>query len=360
MRAYNFSPGPAMFPEEVMQQVHHEWLDWHQTQMSIVEIGHRTSMFTAVLKEAEDTLRQLLQIPSNYDVLFLTQPTRLMFSAIPMNFLKEKHLAGYAQTGTWSEMAYKEGLRYGHVYSTTHAKELDYHSIAPYDQWKLEKDTSYIHYVENETIHGLQFPQIPKIENIPLICDMTSSLLSKPLNISDFGMIYAGAQKNIAPAGLTIAIINKDLFQETNSSLPTALNFKFIAEQESLYYTPNTFSCYFALLNMRWLKKQGGLEAIAEVNRKKAQCLYDVIDTSNGFYQNLIHPAFRSVMNVVFKIHDPSLEAIFLNEAEKESLLQLAGHKLVGGLRASLYNAMPYEGALKLAEFMKEFYRRYG
>jgi phosphoserine aminotransferase len=360
MRAYNFGAGPAMLPEAVMLQVQEEFLNWHGSKMSIVEVGHRTAPFMELMAETEVLWRELFMIPAHYKVLVLTMTSRMHFAAIPMNLLGKNNKAGYVQTGTWSEMAYKEACRYAPATSIASATTLDYKAIPLVKDWAYPDDLAYIHYTDNETIHGLQFPHSPEIENIPLITDMTSSLCSQPLDIDQYGMIYAGTQKNISPAGLSVVIIREDLLEQALSITPTTWHYRFLAEQKSLYYTPNTFSCYVMNLTLKWLKSQGGLSAMDKVNRAKSELIYNTIDQSQGFYRNSIHSSFRSRVNVVFHLIEPDLEQLFLQQAAEQDLLQLKGHKLLGGLRASLYNAMPLSGAQKLARFMQDFQKRYG
>ncbi len=300
MRSFNFGAGPAMMPEAVMLQAQQEFLDWHGSTMSICEFSHRSKEFMAIMEEVELNLREILIIPPHYKMIVVTSPTRLHFAGIPMNLLGRNGKAGYAETGVWSEMAFKEACRYGDIQSVTQAKLLNYSAIAKESEWQIDPDFAYIHYTDNETIHGLQFSEVPKVGQIPLVVDMTSILLSKKINISDYGLIYAGTQKNISPAGLTLIIIREDLLHQEMPVTPTSLNYRFLAEQKSLYYTPNTFSCYFMLLTLKWLKNLGGLEAIEKINREKSQLLYDVIDQSHGFYTNSVNPKFRSIINVVF------------------------------------------------------------
>lgn len=359
-RAYNFGAGPAMLPTEVLQQVQAELLDWHDSGMSIVEIGHRTEAFKALITEVETDLRELLVIPENYQVLFITGPARAQFAMIPMNLLGEAATADYLTTGVWSDMAAKEAQRFSAINRVNEAAQLNFKTIPEPNTWRLNANAAYFHYTVNETINGVEFHFIPEMGEVPLVCDMTSSLLSRPVDISRFGIIYAGTQKNLAPAGMTIVIIRDDLLKrKAVHPIPSVYDYRVLHEQHSLYYTPATFVCYVAGLTLKWLKKQGGLAAMAAINQRKAQLLYEYIDSSE-FYRNEVAVACRSWMNVPFILSNNELNDEFLQQAKKAGLTALKGHSLVGGMRASLYNAMPEAGVHALIDFMKHFAKNYG
>lgn len=360
MQIYNFGAGPAQLPKEVLQQTQKELLNWNDTGMSILEVGHRTSGFAQLLEQAEKDFRTLLSIPDNYKVLFMTGPTRAHFSFIPMNLLGKNKTADYVDTGIWSYGALEEAKRYCDANCVSSTRDSNYTTIEDQAKWKLNPSAAYVHYTANETINGVEFPFVPDVGDVPLLTDMTSNILSQPIDVSRFGMIYAGAQKNIATAGLTIAIIRDDLLDRALAITPITFNYRHMAQTQSLYYTPNMFSCYVAALTFKWLLAQGGVEKMAINSHKKSQKLYDCIDQSNGFYQNKIDKPYRSRINVPFQIHSPELEPTFLLEANQVGLKQLKGHQLVGGLRASLYNAMPEAGVDALIAFMKDFQKRYG
>lgn len=361
MRAFNFSAGPAMLAEPVIKKIQEELLDWHGTGMSVMELGHRSDQFIQILEQTEQNFRQVLSVPDHYEILFFAAPARMHFSGIPMNLLRNKTTADYVVTGIWSKMAIDEGARYCDAHCVFSASDTNYLSITAPDTWQIHPEAAYLHYTENETINGLEFPFIPETESLaPLVCDMTSSILSKPLDISRFGMIYAGAQKNLALGGLSLAIIREDLLGKAHPFTPTTLNYQVIAQSDSLYYTPHTFGCYVAGLTCQWLMEEGGLEVISERNLRKAKKLYEAIDSSGGFYRNDVDPSFRSRMNVPFRLSDTTLEALFLEQARALHLEQLKGHRLAGGIRASMYNAMPEAGVDTLITFMKDFMQRNG
>lgn len=360
MQIYNFGAGPAQLPKEVLQQAQNELLNWNNTGMSILEVGHRTSGFAQLLQQAEKDYRTLLSIPDNYKVLFMTGPTRAHFAFIPMNLLGHNTTADYIDTGIWSHGAMEEAKRYCNAHCVSSTKDSNYTTIEDQATWKLNPLAAYVHYTANETINGVEFPFIPDVGNVPLITDMTSNILSQPIDVSRFGMIYAGAQKNIATAGLTIAIIREDLLDRALANTPSTFHYQYMASTQSMYYTPNMFSCYIAALTFKWLLQQGGVDQMAINSHRKSQKLYDVIDQSNGFYQNKIEKPYRSRINIPFQIHKTELDALFLQEASQVGLKQLKGHQLVGGLRASLYNAMPETGVDALIHFMKDFQKRHG
>lgn len=359
MRAYNFCAGPATLPTAVLEKAQRELLDWHGKGVSVMEISHRSKDYMAVAQKAEADLRKLLNIPSNYKVLFLQGGASLQFSSIPLNLLGKNKKADYISTGIWSEKAIKEAKRYGdiNVIEAQTQKE-GKTSVLPVSEWHLSDDAAYVHYCENETIGGLQFSEIPET-NAPLIADLSSSILSAPIDVSKFGLIYAGAQKNIGPAGLTIVIVREDLLDQTQPELPSVMNYAAQAQNDSMLNTPATYAWYLAGLVFEWLLEQGGIEAIHKINLQKAQLLYDFIDQSD-FYANPIAKENRSIMNVPFTLANTDLEPLFLQEAVKANLLNLAGHRSVGGMRASIYNAVPLEGVQALVEFMASFAKRHG
>lgn len=358
MRAYNFSAGPAALPTAVLEKAQQELLDWQGKGISIMEMSHRHKDYVAVAEKAESDLRQLLNIPDHYKVLFLQGGASLQFSAIPMNLLGQHAQADYVKTGIWSDKAIKEAQRYGDIHVIDAVEERDGKSgILPSHKWNISPNASYLHYCENETIGGLQFDEIPET-NVPLVADFSSSILSAPIDVSKFGLIYAGAQKNIGPAGLTLVIVREDLLDQVQSATPTLLQYSAQAKNESMLNTPATYAWYLAGLVFEWLLEQGGVEAIHQINLAKAKLLYDYIDQSD-FYDNPIALENRSLMNVPFTLRDDSLNKLFLQESEAENLLHLAGHRSVGGMRASIYNAVPLEGVQALVDFMDTFAKKH-
>ncbi len=358
-RVYNFSAGPAMLPEPVLAQARDEMLDWQGSGMCVAEMSHRGKEFMSIAAQAEADLRELLQIPANYKVLFLQGGASSQFAMIPMNLLREGGSADYINTGSWSKKAIAEARRYGTV-NVVASTEADKFTRAPaQDELKLTAGAAYVHYTPNETIEGVEFPYVPETNGVPLVADMSSTLLSRPINVSKFGLIYAGAQKNIGPAGLTIVIVREDLIGQTLPGTPTMFDYKIHADNESMYNTPPTYAWYQAGLVFKWLKDMGGLEAMAAVNARKAKKLYDTIDASS-FYQNPVDPPARSWMNVPFTLANAELDDTFIKEAKAQGLTTLKGHRSVGGMRASIYNAMPEAGVDALVAFMQDFERRQG
>lgn len=355
-RVYNFCAGPASLPEDVLKQASDEMLNWHEKGLSVMEMSHRSKDFVAIADEAEQDLRDLLSIPDNYAVLFLQGGASTQFSSVALNLLPENGVADYIDTGVWSGKAYKEAERYGKVNVAASSKDTNYSSIPEFATWKLSENAAYVHYTPNETIGGVEYHWVPKTK-APLVVDMSSTILSRPINVSDYGVIYAGAQKNIGPAGLTLVIVRKDLLGKARSSTPTMLDWQIAAENDSMYNTPPTYSVYLAGLVFKWLKKQGGLTAIAEINRRKAEKLYNYIDNS-GYYKNPVAVASRSWMNIPFTIPDASLEKAFVSQATEAGLLNLAGHRSVGGMRASIYNAVTEEAVDALIRFMQDFAKK--
>jgi len=358
-RKYNFSAGPATLPFEVLQQAQTELLDWQGTGVSVMEMSHRSKEFMQIAMTAERDFRELMALPENYKVLFLQGGAHSQFSAIPLNLLRGKTTADYLDTGIWSRKAIAEANRYCKVNVVSSSEENNFTTITPVNEWKTNSEAAYLHYVYNETIGGLELSQEPEIEcSIPLVADMSSTILSRPIDMSKYGMIYAGAQKNIGPAGLTLVIIREDLLGDVVEYTPTMLNYSIHAETGSMYNTPATYAWYLAGLVFKWIKKQGGLTAIAKINQRKSQKLYTKIDDSD-FYSNSVDKNYRSWMNVPFTLKSDSLNEKFLKTAEEINLVALKGHKSVGGMRASIYNAMPEAGVDALIEMMNNFEKKY-
>ena len=359
MRAYNFCAGPAALPTAVLEKAQAELLDWQGKGLSIMEMSHRSKDYVAVAEKAEADLRKLMNIPENYKVLFLQGGASLQFSAIPLNLLGKNSKADYIHTGIWSEKALKEAQRYGDIHVVEAGTTIDGKlAITEQSQWNLSDDAAYVHYAENETIGGIQFASIPDVK-APLVSDLSSSILSAPIDVSKFGIIYAGAQKNIGPAGLTLVIVREDLLDQAKPEIPSILKYSAQAKNDSMVNTPATYSWYLSGLVFEWLLEQGGVEAIHKVNLEKAKLLYGFID-SNDFYSNPIAVPNRSIMNVPFTLANADLDKLFLQEAEQNHLLNLAGHRSVGGMRASIYNAVPLEGVQALVDFMGDFAKRHG
>lgn len=360
MRVYNFAAGPATLPLPVLEQAQRELLDWRAGGMSVMEISHRSKAFVALATEAEQDLRELMGIPGNYKVLFLQGGASGMFSAIPQNLTAEGDSVDYANTGAWSKKAIGEAGKYCRVNVVADGKDSHYFAIPPRDAWAATAGARYLHYTPNETIAGLEFPDVPvRRDGVPLVADFSSTILSRPVDVSRFGLIYAGAQKNIGPSGLVIVIVREDLLGKARTGTPSVWDFAQMAADGSMSNTPPTFAWYMAGLVFKWLKAEGGLESIAARNRAKAGLLYDYIDGS-GFYANPIERASRSWMNVPFTLPRAELEKPFAAEAQAAGLCNLEGHRSVGGMRASLYNAMPVEGVQALVDFMREFAGRHG
>jgi len=357
-RIFNFSAGPAMLPTAVLQKAQAEFLDYHDHGFNCMETSHRSDLFLDIIARAEAQLRALLSIPDNYHLLFLQGGASAQFSMVPLNLLSAGQSADYVNTGIWSKKAIAEAKRYGKVRVVADSSADKFHYVPDYSTWDCDPNAAYLHYTPNETIGGLAFADIPAVSAAPLVADMSSSILSQPLDVSRFGLIYAGAQKNIGPAGLTVVIVRDDLLKTAQACTPTLFNYQTLVKYGSMYNTPPTYSWYLAGLVFDWLANEGGLSVMAERNQAKAALLYQAIDDSD-FYQNSIVPAYRSLMNVPFTLADADLDALFLQEAEKCSLANLAGHRSVGGMRASIYNAMPIAGVEALVAFMAEFEQRF-
>ena len=358
-RVFNFSAGPAVLPEAVLSQARDEMLDWRGSGMSVMEMSHRGKAFMSIATAAEADLRELLAVPDNYKVLFLQGGASSQFAAVPMNLLRSRTAADYINTGAWSKKAIQEAGRYCEVGIAGSSEDSGFTTVPAQETLVLNPKAAYVHYTPNETIGGVEFPYVPDTGDVPLVADMSSTILSRPIDVSRYGVIYAGAQKNIGPAGLTLVIVREDLMGETLCDAPTMFDYQVAAENESMYNTPPTYAWYLAGLVFQWLKGLGGLAAMAEINRRKAEALYRAIDDS-AFYSNPVDRACRSWMNVPFTLADPDLDARFLELAGKAGLVTLKGHRSVGGMRASIYNAMPEEGVEALIGFMAEFERTHG
>ncbi|MCP4995399.1 MAG: 3-phosphoserine/phosphohydroxythreonine transaminase [Gammaproteobacteria bacterium] len=357
-RVYNFSAGPAALPEEVLRQAQGEMLDWHGAGMSVMEMSHRGKQFMSIAAQAEADLRELMGIPENYKVMFLQGGASSQFSMVPMNLLGEKKSADYINTGSWSKKAIAEAKKYCDV-NVAGASPDGVFAAPAEDELQFNPDAAYVHYTPNETIQGIEFPYIPETGDVTLVADFSSTIISRPVDVSKYGIIYAGAQKNIGPAGLTVAIVREDLIGEPIAGTPAMFNYGTLSGADSMYNTPPTYSWYLAGLVFQWLKGKGGLSAMAEINQRKAANLYAAIDGSD-FYANPVAVECRSWMNVPFTLADANLDATFLSEAAENGLVTLKGHRSVGGMRASIYNAMPEEGVQALVDFMADFEKRNG
>jgi phosphoserine aminotransferase len=355
---YNFGAGPALIAKEVMELAHAEFLDWHGTGVSIMEVSHRGPEFLEVAAQTEKDLRELMSIPENYKVLFLHGGATAHFSMVPLNLFGPNKKADYIDTGIWSKKAIAEAKRYGSVNIAAKTAMTPQIHIPQQKDWQLTPDADYLHYTPNETIEGIEFNWLPETGDVPLVADMSSMILSRPTDVSRFGMIYAGAQKNLGMAGISVAIIREDLIKEPSPATPILYNYKIEAENTSLYNTPATYNWYMLGLVLAWMKRKGGVKHFDAINQRKAKKLYAAIDTASDFYVNNIAPEDRSRMNVIFSLTREDLTPPFLEAAKKEGLLFLRGHKAVGGIRASIYNAMPEEGVDALVQFMTDFAKK--
>jgi phosphoserine aminotransferase len=355
MRVFNFSAGPAMLPAAVLKKAQAELLDWQGRGVSVMEVSHRSAPYIAMAEEAEANLRESRKIPDNYAVLFMHGGGRNHFSSVPLNIAPTDATVDYVTTGSWSQIAFDEAKKYvAQVNLAASAVDGEHGREIPMpDSWQLSDNARYVHYCPNETVDGIALHEIPQVQ-APLVADMSSVILAEPLDVSKFGVIYAGAQKNIGPSGFSVVIIRKDLLPTQQSRVCTVMNYQVQAEQKSMYNTPNTWAWYLSGEVFKWLKDEGGVEAMGERNRAKANLLYECID-SNPFYRNQVHPRNRSIMNIPFQLAKPELDNEFLQQAEQQGLVALKGHRFVGGMRASMYNAMPYEGAKALVDFMTVF-----
>lgn len=358
-RVYNFSAGPAVLPEEVLRQASQEMVDWHGSGMSVMEMSHRGKEFESIMALAETDLRDLLKVPAQYKVLFLQGGATAQFAAVPMNLLRGKKKADYVNTGEWSKKAISEAKKFCEVNVAATSAEANFSYVPLQEKWQLNKEAAYVHYTANETIGGVEFAWVPETGEVPLVGDMSSNILSKPLEVSKFGLIYAGAQKNIGPAGVTVVIVREDLLGQAISCTPAIFDYKIQAENGSMYNTPPTYAIYIAGLVFQWLKKLGGLEEMEKKNIRKAKMLYDLIAAS-ALYHSPVAKENRSLMNVPFTLKNPALDEQFLSGAKKNGLLQLKGHRSVGGMRASIYNAMPEEGVKALCDYMTDFQAKNG
>lgn len=354
-RVYNFGAGPAMLPTEVLEQAQKEMLDWHNTGMSVMELGHRGELFKKLAEEIEQDFRELLNIPKNFHVLFLSGGSRTQFAAVPMNLAKDFVNTAYALIGHWSKVAAEEGKLYNDVKIVCDSGAQKYSMIPDQSTWDIPKNAAYLHYVDNETIHGVEFPFVPDSKGLPLVCDMSSNLLSRRIDFSKFALIYACAQKNFGPAGITIVILRDDLLKrEAIRQTPSLMRYDLQVKEKSMFNTPPTYDWYLSGLVFKWIKAQGGVIEMEKRAEKRAQVLYDFIDQSN-FYKNPVDPRYRSRMDVIFNLPDETRNDEFLKQAKAAGLTNLKGHRVLGGMRAALYNAMPQAGVLALIEFMTDF-----
>jgi phosphoserine aminotransferase len=353
-KVFNFSPGPSKIPEVVMLRAQQEFVDWHGTGSSIMELSHRGKHFIEVAKKAELDLRELLSIPDDYHVLFLQGGAQLENAAIPMNIMGDYKTANYLVTGTWSEKSAKEAHKYTDVVLAADMKDCGYTTVKPHDQWQIDKDAAYFYYCDNETVHGIEFHDVPDV-GLPLVVDMSSNLLTRKVDVSKYGIIFACAQKNFGPAGVTVVIVKDELLQrEARPYTPSVVDFNLQSSKDSMLNTPPTFAWYMAGLVFEWTKEQGGVDVMNKLAQQRSQLVYDFIDTSDMF-ECPIDPEYRSRMNIVFDLKDESLNQKFLDAAEQQDLYYLKGHRVRGGMRASMYNAMPLEGAEKFVEFLATF-----
>ncbi len=360
MTTYNFCAGPAMLPVEVMQQAQQEFINWHGQGCSVMEISHRSKPFIKLAETAEQDLRDLLAIPANYKVLFMHGGGRGQFSAVPLNLLQAGKTADYIVSGAWSLAAVEEAKKFGQIKSQDIRLKTDdqLRGLVDAANWQINEEAAYVHCCPNETVDGLEFTDLPNT-SVPIVADLSSTILSRPIDVSRYGVIYAGAQKNIGPSGLTLAIVREDLLPAANAAIPAVLDYRLAAENESMFNTPPTYAWYLAGLVFTWLKQQGGIATMAKRNALKANTLYQYIDQSD-FYRNDVDPLYRSWMNVPFFLEDEKLNDVFVTQAEQNGLLALKGHRMVGGMRASIYNAMPLAGVQTLVSFMREFERVHG
>ncbi|MDO3675768.1 3-phosphoserine/phosphohydroxythreonine transaminase [Paenibacillus ehimensis] len=359
-RAYNFNPGPAALPLEVLQKAQETFVDYNGIGMSLTEISHRSKEYEALNRETQELMLELLGLSSGYQVLFLGGGASMQFSMIPLNFLKPGKVGSYLVTGSFSEKAYQDAKIVGEAVIAASNKETNWRSLPKAGDIRIDPNSAYVHMTTNNTIEGSQWSDIPETGDIPLIGDMTSGILSRPIDAHKFAMIYAGAQKNLGPAGVTVAVIRDDLLQEEPKHVPVMLRYTTHAKNQSLYNTPPVHSIYVVNLMLKWVKENGGVEEMEKQNVAKTKLLYDVIDASGGFYTGNIAPDSRSIMNVTFRLPSEELEKAFVKESEKNNFVGLAGHRSVGGIRASAYNAVPYEACAALAEFMVDFQKRNG
>ncbi len=353
-RVYNFSAGPSMLPESVLNRAAEEMLDYNGTGQSVLEMSHRSKAYEPIIYGALDLFRQVLNVPENYKIIFCQGGASTAFAAIPLNFMNGSRQADYVLSGQFSTKAYKEAQKYGDVTAVASSKEQNFSCIPELDKSKFNPNADYFYICQNNTIYGTRFTELPDTGKVPLIADVSSCFLSEPMDVSKYGVVYGGAQKNVAPAGLTVVIVREDLLGHERPETPALLNYKLLADNDSMYNTPPCYSIYMCKLVLEWIQSIGGLEALKARNEKKASILYDFIDSSNMFH-NPVKKSDRSMMNVTFVTDSDELNAKFVSEAAAAGFVNLKGHRSVGGMRASIYNAMPVEGVEKLVEFMKEF-----
>ena len=360
-RVFNFSAGPSILPVEILEAANRDLLNWQGTGMSVMEMSHRSKAYDSIHKKATQDLRDILQIPDNYKVIFMQGGASLQFACVPLNLLKDKATANYLTTGIWTTKAIAEAKKYCEPTEVASGKSTNFTTVPDPSTWSINPEGAYFHYCSNETIQGLEFElndeMMQKIGDMPVVADMSSNFLSRPIDWSKHSVVYAGAQKNAGPSGVTVVIAREDLLGNAKPITPTMCDWKTQADADSMYNTPPCWSIYMCGLYFDYIKKNGGIAHFNEVARRKAQMIYDFIESSNGFYSNPVNPAYRSLMNIPFHIKggNPELDKQFLSEAEKQNLTTLAGHRSVGGLRASVYNGMPVEGCQKLVEFMRGF-----
>lgn len=359
-RIFNFAAGPAVLPEAALEEAQRDLMALPGVGMSVLEISHRSKAFEAIIQGCEGDIRKLAGIPANYHVLFLQGGASLQFSMVPMNLLPAGGKADYVVTGSWGKKAVKEAQKVGTVHIAASTEKDNFTRVPSVDELSLDADAAYVHFTTNETIQGVEWPREPAVRGVPLVADASSDIFSRPIDVSKYGLIYAGAQKNLAPAGVTLAIVREDLLARSPKNLPTMLDYNIHAKEKSLYNTPPVFAIYVMRLVVKWLLNQGGLEAVGRRNREKAGLVYDAIDGSGGFYRPHAKPDSRSQMNVTFRLPSEELEQKFVSEAKKGGMDGLKGHRSVGGIRASIYNAFPKEGVEALVAFMREFQRANG
>ncbi len=359
-RAYNFNAGPAALPLEVLKRAQEEMVDYRGIGMSVMEISHRSKEFEAINDEAQSLLRELLNIPKGYKVMFLQGGASTQFAMVPMNLLSSGKTAAFVHTGSWAEKAYKEAKLFGDPVLAASSETNQFTSIPALSEIHIPDNAAYLHITSNETIGGIQYGTFPQTGNVPLIADMSSDIVSRPIDVSQFSLIYAGAQKNLGPSGVTLVIARDSLLQNSPKSVPTMLRYDTHVENNSLYNTPPAYSVYMVKLVLEWIKEKGGLQAIEQMNKEKTSLIYNTIDQSNGFYRGVAAREDRSLMNITFRMADENLEKVFIKESEALGFVGLKGHRSVGGLRASTYNSVPHESCSALQQFMVDFQRRNG
>jgi phosphoserine aminotransferase len=360
IRAYNFNAGPAALPLEVLQKAQEEFVDYRGIGMSLMEISHRSAEYEMVNQETQSLLKELLGIPDGYKVLFLQGGASTQFAMVPINFLKPGKVASYVLTGSWADKAYSEAKLFGETAVAASTEADRFMRMPGPDEIRIPPNSAYLHLTSNETIGGAQFHEFPDTGSVPLISDMSSDIMSRPIDVSKFALIYAGAQKNLGPSGVTVVIVREDLLEDTPKNIPTMLRYAVHAKNDSLYNTPPAYSVYMVNLVLKWIKENGGVAAMEKRNREKTDLIYNAIDASGGFYKGCVQPQSRSRMNITFRLQSEELEKTFIKESERNGFVGLKGHRSVGGLRASTYNAVPYEACKALADFMVDFQKRNG